>query len=92
MDLGLEYKGDILQFYSSIVALAKRKIVKRTRSFRGNVRKNVFSRQFYFQLLQQLTSTGFCVPSVLGVRAVTPAVPKPITILGYLEVINSTLV
>ena len=86
MDLGLEYKGDILQFYSSIVALAKIKSVKRTRSFRGNVRKNVFSRQFYFQPLQQLTFTGFCVPSALGVREVTPDVPKPITIVEYPEV------
>ena len=36
----------------------------------------------YIQPLQQLTSTGFCVSSVLG-GASTPSVPETFTILGH---------
>ena len=41
------------------------------------------------QILQQLTSTGFFVPSVLWGGAGTPAVSGPITILGHPEIITA---
>ena len=50
--------------------------------------EKVCGRQFYIQILQSLTSTGFCVPSVLGGEG-TSSAPKSITIVGNPKIITA---
>ena len=51
--------------------------------------KKVFGRQFIIQILQQVTSKVFFVPSVLGGAGI-PDVPKLINILEHPEIITTT--
>ena len=64
--LGIGCKGGPLHYSSSRLALAKNEIVKKISSLWGNRRKKGFRPSIYIQILHQLTSTGFCLPSVLG--------------------------
>ena len=73
MASGLECKGDPLAYSSSRVALVKIGIAKKTCSLQGNIKNLpvdiIWSATQSDQLLQQLTSTGFCVKSALRERS-----------------------
>ena len=95
MALGIKCKGDPFSYSSSTVALEKSKITNKACWLRGSRRKGFSAIDIIWlathsgQILQKLTFTGPCVKSAVGGKG-THAVPKPINILLYQEIITIT--